>query len=364
MKPPPFAYGHSGLVIVTSDGSDVLVHRGEDEAPVWKDTLPSDVIALATTADRVVAADARGHARVYGAAKGDRVREIDAEFDTKALAAAGACVCMVGPEGAILFKDGERRELGLVGSIGAAFHGEGQVAVAETRGKVTVYDTTTGDVIGSAALPGRPAGIAWNSAGFFVVSLKAGDNAYLGAVAADGSKAVPLHGLGPFDIGRPTCSEDGRFVATRIGSDRVGVFELPKNRICGKITWVERRVGDVDFGPGTLLGVGLDLGDGNKIDLATGDVCRTDPHQGRKRNAWALLPELMEDRIGEALAARMRAPSFAEKPDTAEAPRTPREAPQRREAPGTTRRPARAVPWPGLIVAACLIVAILWFLSR
>src|SRR5262249_49593309 len=102
--------------------------------------------------------------------------------------------------------------------------------------------------------------------------------------------------------------------ALRIGRTKAAVFDLLDYQLRGSAHYT-RTVGQVDFGPGGWLGVGLDLGDGNKIDVLSNAVCRTDPYPGRTRNTSILLADFKTEQIqrvmdrvlhGEAVAPAPR----------------------------------------------------------
>jgi hypothetical protein len=87
-------------------------------------------------------------------------------------------------------------------------------------------------------------------------------------------------------IAMVACSQNG-LVAAAAAGDHVELWELHKNRPIGEFV-LRRPLTSVCFGPALLLGIGLDDGDGNWVDLGTGATFRTEPHAGRSRNTWRL----------------------------------------------------------------------------
>jgi hypothetical protein len=72
-----------------------------------------------------------------------------------------------------------------------------------------------------------------------------------------------------------------------VAGEHVELYELYNNRPLGEFV-LRRHIGGVAFGAALQLGIGLDDGDGNIVDLALGDTFRTEPHPGRGRNTWRL----------------------------------------------------------------------------
>ncbi|MEZ4240231.1 MAG: hypothetical protein R3F59_29570 [Myxococcota bacterium] len=82
------------------------------------------------------------------------------------------------------------------------------------------------------------------------------------------------------------CSANGLIAAART-EDHVELYELNETRPVGESV-LRRRIGGIAFGPGLLLAIGLDDGDGNVVDLGNGASFRTEPHPCRGRNTWRL----------------------------------------------------------------------------
>ena len=281
---PPVAYGTDGVHLVTADGRLVLVHDGGSEAPLFVHEMPGDVIALATDAGRVVGFDSGGHAVVLDSS-GAVVQRLELGAEASAGAASQGKVAIAGATTAV-FSGDARHDLHVGAASCVAFSRDGKrIAVGTDSGEVRIFDAATGTPERTVGLPGPARGLAFSVVHGFLVTTKGG----IVQISTSGAVGV-LCGTGDHGIGTLAVSVDGLFAAARVDDGRIILFEVVKNRPAGVITY-ERETGGVAFGPKGWLAVALDLGDGNKIDLDTGNVHRTDPHEGRPRNSWLVLAD-------------------------------------------------------------------------
>src|SRR5208282_6839148 len=81
----------------------------------------------------------------------------------------------------------------------------------------------------------------------------------------------------------------------------VSIWSLPQGERVGGIRY-QRALEGIAFGPDVWLGVGLDLGDGNKINLMTGACHRTDSHPGRAASSWEVAVEVDHQKVKEGRA--------------------------------------------------------------
>jgi hypothetical protein len=290
----PVAFDRDATFLVTSDGPLVLVHDGETEAPMFVHRMPADVVALDADATCVTAIDALGNVHAVDA-KGAIVRTHGTGAAAHGGASAAGYTVVLGERVVLFGAAGTRVDIDVAGATCAAFSDRGTLALGTASREVHGFDVATGAKIATAPLPGPAYGAAFCPRGHFVVTTKGG----LGKVSSDMKRVDPLCGTGAVDIGPVACSIDGLFAACRVDDGRVIVFDVVKNTPVAMITY-ERETGGVAFGPRGWLAIALDLGDGNKIDLDTGAVCRTDPHDGRVRNRWVLLADVKQDKVAAA----------------------------------------------------------------
>src|SRR5690606_25794088 len=82
------------------------------------------------------------------------------------------------------------------------------------------------------------------------------------------------------------CLLDGDALALALGDALVVVLSWPARDTIAQLHYVDRAVTGLHFGPAPWLAIGLDGGDGNKFDLRTGDLHRTDTQPGREHRRW------------------------------------------------------------------------------
>lgn len=352
---PPFAYGYDGALLVNSDGDELLVCAGPDEGPMWRRTLGAAVTGVGVTGDAVVAADAAGEIVFCDREKGEVKKTISLERLVTALAASPSGVLAAlsaSSVNVVRASSDDRVEVDAPGATAVALDAEGKrVAVGASDGSVRVADTSSGEERGLAKVAAAVKAICWSPRGYWVVATGSG----IARVSADGADARGLINTEDLELGSIAVSEDGSIAAVRVGTTKVGLFDLVDFKFQGVVQY-ERTVGQVDFGPGSWLGIGLDKGDGNKVDLLTGAVCRTDPHEGRPRNRWALLADPKTDQIQRVMDRVKKDPSLlAHKPAPASAERasSPRQQADRMPV------PAVAPPGGGVNTWALLAVVVL-----
>jgi hypothetical protein len=92
-------------------------------------------------------------------------------------------------------------------------------------------------------------------------------------------------GLGGTTLKAVAANERGTLVALQAGDDLAVVIAWPSRDTAANLRYPERKITGLALGSGALW-IGLDRGDGNKLDLGSGDLYRTDPHPGRPLERW------------------------------------------------------------------------------
>jgi hypothetical protein len=320
---PPFAYGYDGALLVTGDGPELLVCAGPDEGPMWRRTLDAAVVGVGATDAAVVAVDAAGTVVICGREDGAVLRTIQLACLARDLAVAkGGAIAVLGASSAFVLQangTGTRTEVQAAGSTSIAVDAEGRrVSVGFEDGSVRVFDATTGAERGRVRCPAPVRALCWSPRGYWLASTGLG----IVRVRASGRTVDNLLKTDDLVLGPIACSEDGVLLAVRVGTSKVGLFDLFDMKFQGIVQY-ERTVGKVDFGPGAWLGIGLDKGDGNKVDLLTGMVHRTDPHEGRPRNRWVLIADPKTESIAAAIERARKDPKALDPERPADVARRP-----------------------------------------
>lgn len=292
----PFAVSPDGLQFVAADGPELLAWRS-DGAPTWKIFADGILVGLAVTAAEVVTVDDQRRVRRFRRTDGELLSDDPVPHAARDLgAAADGRVWIVTPDGPLLDTPLGWRLVPMPGCSAAA-RGPGEaVGVGQQDGTFTALDAQSGAPWGSVRLEGPVAAVAWSAVGVWVVA--AGRTLY--RVSGDGKTVQATISGADHPIESLAVADNGVIVAARAG-DRVEIWELHKNRPIGEFL-LRRPIGGVAFGPGLLLAIGLDDGDGNWIELATGATFRTEPHPGRSRSTWRLENKLDLGAVRGAIA--------------------------------------------------------------
>lgn len=319
-----FAYDRTGAVIGVADGAEILAHSGADESPLWAQTCDDPLVAVGATKREIVTLDERGRLVWWDARDGKRLATTELGDPATALAVAddGTCAAAL-PEQVVITRRGEPERaatLAVAAARSLAWSDDGaRLAVGTEQGTVQVFEATGGEPIGKTDAEETVRSIAWNAGGLWIAT--AGER--LIRIAADGASSETVtraEGMSPDLV---TCSADGARVAFRLDAITAAVMAYPSRDTVASFSYIERQVVGLAFGPDSWLGVGLDKGDGNKINLETRAIHRTDTQPGRPHNSWLLSASFEGDDPRPAPAAKREeeraAPPEPEPVKTAEA---------------------------------------------
>jgi hypothetical protein len=297
----PYAYPPEGSVQVAGDGPELLVYSGVNDAPMWKQFTDGLIVGVGATRDRVFTVDADGRLTSWRGIDGTKLDEAEVPMPgARALVNTSDGLC------GVLVKDGvfvgEPRGGGQALAVpGASAVGFGatrtSLGIGTSKGKFQVFDPTTGQALGGCDVGGPVHAVAWRAQGQWVVA--AGQQVHL--VAADGSAvgvSIPIGAM----VSLVACSYDGALIVAVAGGTTLLVIETATNQTIGRIVY-QRQVNGIAFGPQGWLGIGLDDGDTNRVDLLTGHMCRNEPQAGRSANRWAFNVEVDPLRIRQAVTS-------------------------------------------------------------
>lgn len=307
------AYDRTGTTLVLTDGAELLVHDGPSEGPRWRCTLPAPLVAVGATASAVVAVDREGAVRWYDPQREHMlaVVEVGAPVQAAAVAADGRVLAATDAGVRVLAPGGRVRELAWPRACVVAWGPGGRSLVGDADGKLGEFDAQ-GGLVRSVQLGARVVAATWNTRGFWVVALA---NKLLRLV--DGE----LHHLTnspDMAVGEVACSEDGAAIGMQLGDALVLVMSWPDRDTIGQVRYLDRSAAGLAFGPAPWLGIGIEGGDGNKLNLRTGDLHRTDTQPGRTHRRWVATVSVHPPEAAPAAAAPASRGAYA--PPTAPAP--------------------------------------------
>jgi hypothetical protein len=291
----PFAYAADGEVYACGDGPELFCYSGSDDTPLWKQFCDGLLVGVGASTEGVHSLDDHGNYALWDARSGDnRVKTalggtglhlaVCPTGDALALTDRGAT--RIGP-------DGTTWPLSMGGATVAAWTPDGQRAVFGTpQGELVLFDMQAGTKVGLVALGAPVVDVGWSGQGEWVVL--AGNQLIF--VAADVVLPPPSEGAAPPSPvrrtvpvqgtpGHVTANVDGVLVACDDGANNVLIYETNQYKCGGTIAY-QRPLGDLDFGPGTLLGVGLEYADANRIEVLSGQTERSKPGLGKGNAPW------------------------------------------------------------------------------
>ena len=313
-----FDYDGPGKLIVCSEGQEVIGHDGGDEAPLWLFRAEQPVVALAITAGGVVVADKAGVLVTLGRERGEEFarRALDDELGGLATGPDGSLAAL-GAKALILELPGRfgQHFPALAGACCAAFSADGsRLAVGHADGHLRVLRLPSGELLGEHQLEGPLADVCAGADGWLVA---AGDRVM--RVVPDGTSSKRLTGMSDSAIGSVLMRQDGRLLGLAIRGRLVMVLHYPSLETIASIEYLDKEVTNLAFGPHPWLGVGLSGGDGNKVNLFTGAMHRTDTHPEREHHSWMLSQSIVSDTAKRLLGdgAPTAAPPAARPPAAA-----------------------------------------------
>jgi hypothetical protein len=304
-----FAYAADGHTLVLGDGAELLVHDGETEAPRWRADTGGRLVGVGANAIAVLSLDAEGTLRVWSHEQATAVRTHSLGVTPTALVHDDdGNVGALHAGGVVVLADGAPRAIAVDAPTAAAFGAGGELLIGTRDGTLHRYDAT-GAPAGTAQVPGPVRAIAWNAGGFFAVVNGAAIHRVTGLEVAYVTRFPdedPIVSI--------ACSPRGDRIGVQGGPHLACVLSYPARETVGHVEYPERTITGIAFGPAPYFGVGLAGGDGNKIDLTTGDLHRTDTHPGRPHNRWLVMNAFRPGRAAAPEAPPTPAPTPAPAP--------------------------------------------------
>jgi hypothetical protein len=298
------AYGPEEHALLTLDDAELLAHDAQTEAPKWRLTfeLPlvavlfadADALPVAAGANPwrnpsggrcVVAVDAEGGVHVIDPVLGQKIGSLGPfGHSWSAAAGVGGTVALATDDKVLLWRSSELTEIparattiafsndGATLAIGGADGGLRFMSIEASKKPVETF---------CAVVHGGVSDVVQHPTGAWIVAGKSGVS------VVDGSGSRRLDRL-PAGVQRVRLNANGSRLAAQLTDRSVVVYSWPSLSVELRIEYIERPVSGLSFGPENWLGLALDHGDGNKIDVATGATHRTDTHPGRTHRSWLL----------------------------------------------------------------------------
>lgn len=342
-----FAYDPGGRVFAIACGSELLVHDGDTEGPLWRHDLGEELAGVDLSGDEIVALLRSGSIVRYAIKDGRELGRTALPRPAHALACgAGGWIAAAHEVGVSLIRRGDFAVTTLDhdGVTALGFSGDATKLLLGTQ-EGSLVELTRPERGGDARTSRAEASIsaiAWSAKGAWLVA--AGDRVLRLQPGAE----TPAHvtRAGGQSITDVAVSLDGRRFAMQIGDQLVAVLDDPPSDTVAQLRYPERRACGIRFGPGTWLGVGLDSGDANKLDYVGGGVHRSDTHPGRDHHSWHVAVSL---------------PALDAKREHEHEPR-PAARPAAKPAPVAYDDPPPADDGPSPMLVIRIVIAVIFFL--
>lgn len=277
-------FSRSTAAFACVDGGELLAWDPNLDAPSWRRTTSGRVLALAGGGTILATLVEGGQVAFWNGRDGAPVGSASMPGGQLLAMAWGSACAVASPDRLYFLGASGQRSQALAGATALRFsRDDTQLAIGQPDGRVTILDVASGTVARTAQVEskGAPVTALFERAPGAEWLATAGDS--LHAVESGGVRRVT--GLGGTLIKDVAVSERGTLVAIQAGDDLAVVLAWPSRDTAANLRYPERKITGLTIGSGALW-VGLDLGDGNKLDLGSGDLYRTDPHEGRPLNRW------------------------------------------------------------------------------
>jgi len=308
----PYAYAADGQYYACGDGPELFTYSGGEDNALWKQFCNGMLVGLGMSPGAVHSLDDRGGYSVWDARSGESMLAADLGVECKVLAVSPTGMAAAATaRGAILIgNDGSAHPIAVANATAVAFSGDGsRLAVGTASGELVLVDPSTAGVVAGTSLGVPVADISWCGRDWVVA---AGNRLWFVAaevqpMPAGPNQAAPSAVKKVVDVpGTPrsvAANSDGVIVVCDDGQNNILVYETHQYRLGGTIKF-NRVLGDLQFGPATSLGIGLEFADGNRLDVLAGTLSRSKAGLGKGNTPWYPRVELDQFILRGSVAAK------------------------------------------------------------
>ncbi|MCO4743962.1 MAG: hypothetical protein KC912_04180 [Proteobacteria bacterium] len=293
MSVAPYSFDRTGSIQACADGPEILVYSA-DGLPMWQEFLEGIAVGVAAANQRVATVDTDGRLVSFRAHDGTRLVDTQLDVAARGLRSAADGRLATWADDCILLAsaDGEPYRMEHPGASSVVFGGDGdnQLGVVGADGLFHLYDIASGQVLHTLNAGVQLLDVAYSALGQWV-ALAADRLLVLEEVAA--TKEAPASFIIKKNIALPgvgtalALASDGVVAAVLGGERHVWLLEIWTDRQVGTIE-VHRTIGEIEFGVGNMLGIGLEDGEANRVNASVGGHWRTSPGFGRGGQNWAI----------------------------------------------------------------------------
>jgi len=278
-------FSWSAAAFASVDRGELLAWDPKIDAPTWRRPLAGQTLALAGGGTLLATLHEGGHVGFWSGRDGAPVGHAAMPGGTLLAMAWGSGCAVAAPDRIHVLDEHGPRSVALAGATALRFsRDDRRLAIGLPDGRVTVLDVASGAVIRSAqvASEGAPVTSLFERAPEAEWLVAAGSSLHAVDPQSDARRVT---GLGGTVLKAVAANERGTLVALQAGDELAVVIAWPSRDTAANLRYLDRRITGLALGEGALW-VGLDRGDGNKLDLGSGDLYRTDPHPGRPLERW------------------------------------------------------------------------------
>lgn len=293
MSIAPFSFDRSASIQVCADGPEVMAYSG-DGVPMWQAFLEGIAVGVCSVNQRISTIDTDGRLVCFQAHDGTKLVDTRLDVQSQGLSSAkdGRLVTWDSNEIVLASRDGEGFRIAQAGATSVAFGGPGDnhLGVVCGNGRFHLYDIATLQLLYTVDAVQPLKDVAYSAIGFWAAL--SGSQLFI-LEETPASKDTPA----VFAISRTlalggeassfTIATDGVIAAFLMGESAVWVRDLAGDKPLGTVE-LHRPIGEIAFGVGNMLGIGLEDGEANRVNLSVGGSWRTNPGFGRGAQNWPI----------------------------------------------------------------------------